>query len=218
MAVLYAGYIVVTARTGIYDNMGTGSAMTAQPAFANNPQAALTLGIAMLAIGLLMMPAFVYGLLMTLRYSLAIPACVVENLPAGQALRRSIALAKNSWGRIFLLMLLVGVIKIGIGGLTQIFVVVFSFKHPGQLPGPGLSSVSAIIGFFTNSFLGPIWAAGITLFYYDQRIRKEGFDIEWMMQAAGLNAPPAAEAAPTLVEAPPELSAPQESESGAAHE
>jgi hypothetical protein len=24
------------------------------------------------------------------------------------------------------------------------------------------------------------------LFYYDQRIRKEGFDIEWMMEQAGL--------------------------------
>jgi hypothetical protein len=50
-------------------------------------------------------------------------------------------------------------------------------------------ALSQVIGFFTNSFLGPIWAAGITLFYYDQRVRKEGYDIEWMMQAAGLTAP-----------------------------
>jgi len=27
-----------------------------------------------------------------------------------------------------------------------------------------------------------------TLIYYDQRIRLEGFDIEWMMEAAGMNA------------------------------
>jgi hypothetical protein len=46
-----------------------------------------------------------------------------------------------------------------------------------------------VIGFFTNTFLGPIWAAGITLFYYDQRVRKEGYDIEWMLQAAGLTGP-----------------------------
>jgi hypothetical protein len=25
-----------------------------------------------------------------------------------------------------------------------------------------------------------------TLLYYDQRIRKEGFDVEWMMQSAGM--------------------------------
>ena len=29
-------------------------------------------------------------------------------------------------------------------------------------------------------------------FYYDQRIRLEGFDIEWMMQRAGLVVPPSA--------------------------
>ena len=40
-----------------------------------------------------------------------------------------------------------------------------------------------------NTFVVPISAIGITLFYYDQRIRKEGYDIEWMMQAAGLTAP-----------------------------
>ena len=34
----------------------------------------------------------------------------------------------------------------------------------------------------------------ITLFYYDQRIRHEGYDIEWMMNAAGLNAPATASA------------------------
>jgi hypothetical protein len=82
-------------------------------------------------------------------------------------------------------------------GLTQFFVFVAAFKHPGQMLGPGLQSLSQVIGFFTNTFLGPIWAAGITLFYYDQRIRKEGYDIEWMMQAAGLT-PPAADPAPIL--------------------
>ena len=37
--------------------------------------------------------------------------------------------------------------------------------------------------------IGPLYPIAITLFYYDQRIRKEGYDIEHMMDAAGLNAP-----------------------------
>jgi hypothetical protein len=37
--------------------------------------------------------------------------------------------------------------------------------------------------------LGPLFPIAITLFYYDQRIRHEGFDIEMMMNAAGMNAP-----------------------------
>jgi hypothetical protein len=126
---------------------------------------------------------------MSLRYSLAVPACVVEDLKARKAIRRSIELAKDSWGRIILLALLVFVIKFMLVMVTQAFVFVAAFKHPGQLPGPGIQALSQVIGFFTNSFLGPIWATGITLFYYDQRVRKEGYDIEWMMQAAGLTVP-----------------------------
>jgi hypothetical protein len=61
-------------------------------------------------------------------------------------------------------------------------------KSHGQA-SPGITAISQVIEFFTTTFLGPIYATGITLLYYDQRVRKEGFDIEWMMQAAGLTVP-----------------------------
>jgi hypothetical protein len=69
--------------------------------------------------------------------------------------------------------------------------------------GPGLLALSQVISFFTTTFLSPIGAAGVTLFYYDQRVRKEGYDIEWMMQAAGLTVPnpPAAPASSEAVAA-----------------
>ena len=57
-----------------------------------------------------------------------------------------------------------------------------------------MQSLQQVLVFFTGTFVGPIYATGLALFYYDQRIRKEGYDIEWMMQAAGLTVPvPAAE-------------------------
>ena len=34
---------------------------------------------------------------------------------------------------------------------------------------------------------GPLYPIAVTLFYYDQRIRHEGYDIERMMETAGLN-------------------------------
>jgi hypothetical protein len=189
---LYAGLIGTLVYYGGFKGAGTQTG-------AVNPQNAAVLVVVFLAFFLLLIPVGVYTTLMGLRYSLAIPACVVEDLKARKAIRRSIELAKDSWGRIFLLALLVGVIKLGLTGLTQFFVFVLAFKHPGQPLGPGVLALSQVIGFFTNSFLGPIWAAGITLFYYDQRVRKEGYDIEWMMQAAGLTAPatlPSASVAP----------------------
>jgi len=35
--------------------------------------------------------------------------------------------------------------------------------------------------------IAAIYPIALTLFYYDQRIRREGYDIEQMMAAAGLN-------------------------------
>jgi hypothetical protein len=128
---------------------------------------------------------------MALRYSLAVPASVVENLKARQALRRSVELTQGSRGRIFILGLLIMVIEMGLVLITQIFFIVVALnaiKNHGQ-PPVWSQVLQQIVGFFTNSFIGPMYATGLTLFYYDQRIRKEGFDIEWMMQAAGLTTP-----------------------------
>jgi hypothetical protein len=142
----------------------------------------------MLAFFLLLLPVGAYTIFMSLRYALALPACVVENTKARPSLRRAIDLSKGARWRIFVLALLIGVIKIGLVGITQVFTIAGVIKNHGQL-GPGLTALSQVIGFFTNTFLGPIYATGITLLYYDQRVRKEGFDIEWMMMAAGLTVP-----------------------------
>jgi hypothetical protein len=195
---LYAGFFGTLAFYG----KGFGNHAVAHAA-ATDPHSLAAIGIASVAFILLLFPILAYTLLMTLRYSLALPACVLENLPALKAIRRSIELSKGARGRIFVLLLLIGAIKIGLVLVTQIFVVVSAIQNHGQL-GPGISAISQIISFFTGTFLGPIGATGITLFYYDQRVRKEGYDIEWMMQAAGLTPP-----APTAPE-PPRTSIPPE--------
>lgn len=145
-------------------------------------------GVISLVFLLLILGAFVYALLMTLRYSLSMAACVVENLTARKAMRRSVELSRGSKGRIFVLGLLVAAIEIILVAITQIFFLVAAFKSHGQL-SVSLRVLQQVIGFFTNTLIGPVYATGLTLFYYDQRVRKEGYDIEWMMQAAGLTVP-----------------------------
>lgn len=54
---------------------------------------------------LLNLCAQVYMVLMFLRYGLAIPACVMEDLPAVAALKRSVALTSGAKGRIFVVLL-----------------------------------------------------------------------------------------------------------------
>jgi hypothetical protein len=181
-AILYLGYI------GFIFVYVRPKGVLAHPNTAANPQAALVLGLVSIALLLLVLPAFVYGIVMTLRYALALPACVVENLKARKAIRRSIELSKGARGRIFILFLLIGVIKLGLLLISQAFFFAAIFKNHGQVAA-WVNALSQVVAFFTNTFLGPIGATGITLFYYDQRVRKEGFDIEWMMQSAGLTPP-----------------------------
>lgn len=142
---------------------------------------------------LLMLPAFVFGMWLYLRYSLAVPASVMEDLNAGASLKRSVQLSKGARGRIFVMLILVAVIKIGFAALTQSFVFVAAFKGHGQLSNL-VTVLSQLSAFFANTVLGPIGATALTLFYYDQRVRNEGFDIEWMMRAAGMAEPAAAQA------------------------
>jgi uncharacterized membrane protein len=168
-----------------------------------DPQGALVFLLVSLLFALLLFLAGVYAVLMALRYALAVPASVVEDLPARKALRRSIQLTKGSRGRIFVLCLLIVAIQLGLVGMTQIFFVLAAFKHHGQLPA-WVQVIQQIVAFLTNSFIGPMYATGLTLFYYDQRVRKEGFDIEWMMQAAGLTVPePQPEPAPETTDSSP---------------
>ncbi|HLY42337.1 MAG TPA: hypothetical protein VKR52_14080 [Terracidiphilus sp.] len=178
-AVLYLGYIGLAVfylrSKGVFNKHAT----------TPDPSAMLIFGLATLAFGVLMLVAIVYAILMALRYSLAVPACVVEDLKAREAIRRSIDLSKGTRGRIFVLGLLAIAIQIGLALVTQLFFIVATFKHHGLLP-VGLRALQQVVAFCTNAFVGPIYATGLTLFYYDQRVRTEGFDIERMMQAAGL--------------------------------
>ncbi len=152
--------------------------------------------LVLMVFGVLFFPALIYGTWMSIRYALAVPASVVENLTARAAIRRSIELSKGARGGIFVLWLLVLVIDLGVGALTQSFFVVFSFRHHMEIP-LWMQIAQQAISFFTTTFVAPILATGATLFYFDQRVRKEGYDIEWMMQAAGM-----AHSAPEVSAAP----------------
>ena len=164
----------------------TNPAVAQHSAAASNPSAFIAFGLGMLIIAPLFLLALVYGTWMSLRYSLAMPACVVEELPVGKALQRSIELSKDSRGRIFVLGLLVYAIKLLLGILLGFPFIIFAFKNPGHPVPLALMAVQQIANFIIDTLIGPMYAIGLTLFYYDQRIRKEGYDIERMMQAAGL--------------------------------
>jgi hypothetical protein len=127
--------------------------------------------------------SIVYSVWMYLAVSLAMPASVVEDLKPMPAIRRSRALLPDRKFRIFLLYLLlyilfiVGVSLIGAAGA------IFGLKHIGLL---AIQTFGLVGGFVAAILITPILTVGLCLFYFDERVRREGFDIEFLMlQAAG---------------------------------
>ena len=178
--VVYAAYAVL-----LFHYIRTTGMLNAHAAPAIDQTTALMLLGASIAFIVLVLAFGIYGIIMSLRYSLAVPACTVENLKARPAIKRSIFLSKGSRWRIFMLGLLTLIIQLGLVGLTQGFFILAGLKHKGELP-LWMSVLQQLLAFLTNTFVGPIYATGFTLFYFDQRVRKEGFDIEHMMQTAGM--------------------------------
>lgn len=128
--------------------------------------------------------------------SLSIPAAVVENFAGFRSIRRSWILSKGTRLRIwFIWIVLFAAIWVLAFGLTfllsQGMPLAGSLLHlPAlmrRLYGPAVFVlVTAIYG-----IIGPILPIALTLFYFDQRIRREGFDVEQLMHAAGLDGSPA---------------------------
>jgi hypothetical protein len=126
--------------------------------------------------------------------SLAIGASAIENLPARQALRHSwkltegtrlrimftwLAIFASSWILSSVLEQLVWYLMSLIGRWMHLVPVIRKLYLP----------VTYILRTAFQALIGPIYSIALTLFYYDQRIRLEGYDIERMMDSAGLTAP-----------------------------
>lgn len=142
------------------------------------------------AAGFLFLLTVPYGIWMSLRYALAVPAAIFENIGIRASLKRSVALTLKGRGRIFVMALLVGIVfwAIAAAAETPFIILIYRAAKNHQEP-PILSLIaSQVINFFLYSVIGPVYGIAITLFYYDERIRKEGFDIDFMMQQANLTA------------------------------
>jgi len=118
------------------------------------------------------------------RLALAIPACIVEGLTVGSAFQRSWFLSKNSVWRIilaFVLTWVIGVMLALVLGLPgQIYAAVMHSK--GVIVGLILQQLG---GFVAGVLANPISVTAIALIYFDQRVRKEAFDLQVMMEAVG---------------------------------
>ena len=131
------------------------------------------------------------------RLMLTVPALALEGHSGWSAVKRSAALVRYDpglgilyWGemRLSFLLLPLFVIECLILFLTSLPVTI---HHLGELiqhgstgqitpPPDSVLILSQILTFLAGSLILPLYSIAITLFYYDTRIRREGFDIEFL--------------------------------------
>ncbi len=122
----------------------------------------------------------VFGVINLLRTMLAMPASVQEGLGVNAAVLRSRVLVAGRKGRIFLLLLLVYVLQIVAGSIQLPLVFIAMRAHGAQQVL--LETIELLITFAATTVVGPVLSIALCLFYIDERVRREGYDIELLMQ------------------------------------
>jgi uncharacterized BrkB/YihY/UPF0761 family membrane protein len=115
------------------------------------------------------------------------------------SLRRSRFLSQGSLGRIFLAFLLLLILVIAFSLVLSIPNYIELAFHPGK-PSLPFAIWNLLSSFLAGTLSQPVATIAIALIYFDQRVRKEAFDLQLMMAAIGGQAPPpaATAASPSL--------------------
>jgi hypothetical protein len=199
LGIVVMSFLVMTLVGGVGGAVGAiaGSALMAGIGFmGRSGSIALSILAGLFAV-LLFVAGAIPGFYLYLRFSLAVPAAVVEGSKAFNSINRSFSLVAGSVWRVFVIYFLTIVLGFGIGLVftipAQVVAVALQGKH--FLLAIGIQQLGALIA---GILVAPIAPIAISLVYFDQRVRKEAFDLQLMMQAVEQAQPPqpAASAAP----------------------
>jgi hypothetical protein len=149
-----------------------------------------------IAVGMGLVLLIVPGIILVMMWSLAIPVKVLENKGVTDSMSRSSDLTRGNRGRIFVIWLLFIVLSIGVGLLLRWPIEIAAGVHSIfslQRVAPVWQVASLIATFISECLVGPLATIAFSLVYYDERVRKEAFDLQLMMST--LDAP-ALESAP----------------------
>jgi hypothetical protein len=142
----------------------------------------------------------VYGVIAFVRNSLGVQAAVLENLKVRAAMRRSKTLAAGAKGRIFVVYL-IGWCLLMVAGMLESplsMLVVF-----GAMRGERHVIAEAsmlLVTFVAHSMVVPVVMIGLSVVYFDQRVRQDGLDLLLMLGGVGA---PASGSIPSLQAAEP---------------
>jgi hypothetical protein len=122
-----------------------------------------------------------YGVIAFIRNSLGVQSAVLEGLKVRAAMRRSKALTTGAKGRIFVVFLIGWCLFIVVGMLEAPLdlLIMLGARHGQQ--HIGLQVVLLLVNFLAYSVVVPVVMIGLSLVYFDQRVRQDGLDLLLML-------------------------------------
>jgi hypothetical protein len=144
-----------------------------------------------------LMLCIIPGIYFALWYLLVGQVVVLENLGPTAALRRSKELmrvktdrgfAKHNYTKAGVILLITFALGAVVGGLIAVpFAILQAMSGPRHTPGPfdAMQLLQGVLTMTVQAAVAPVGRIAMILFYYDIRIRKEGFDLEVLASALG---------------------------------
>ena len=115
-------------------------------------------------------------------FQLAAPALVLERMGVLASLRRAGQLSRGQFWRILGILLLTGLVAAVVGQVVSVPLTLLGAAGPLFFPGTGGALLLVLTSYLAQVVVGslttPFTAAVTALQYVDQRIRKEGLDVE----------------------------------------
>jgi hypothetical protein len=126
------------------------------------------------------------GIYVACRLITCVPAALLEDLGPRSSLERSFKLTKDSAGRSFIIFLLYFIL---LYAAILLFMFPFLFMAGINAKEPAAMrtwlAMAQVGNVFAAILVGPFLTIATAVFYYDLRVRKEGFDLQFMMNPSG---------------------------------
>jgi Membrane domain of glycerophosphoryl diester phosphodiesterase len=167
--------------------MGAGVFVAATPGLGQTSAGIIAALFMLVAFG----AGFALVIYLALRYAVAVPAMLLEDLHVFAAIRRSVQLTAGYRGRLFIaafLMTFIGYVGVMVFQGPFWIAAVFAARY-GNWPA-WLNFATAASGAIGGAITGPLLMIVLVLSYYDARIRKEAFDLQFLMSSLDHPAPP----------------------------
>jgi hypothetical protein len=124
------------------------------------------------------------GIWLSVKLCMAFPSVIFERANPFRAIGRSWKLTRDNWWRVFGTLVVVFLIALVVNfALSAVLGIVAAGSD--SISEVAFALLSTIITLLTYMLTYPLWAAVMTVMYYDLRVRNEGFDLQLLAQGVG---------------------------------